>query len=43
MKKNIKIFIAGLITYWLIGGLFLYFTGSSPAEHIAFFLESIFG
>ncbi len=43
MKKNLAIFVAGLISYWIIGGLFIFFTGNSPGELIALFIETIFG
>ncbi len=43
MKKYLAIFVAGLITYWIIGGLFIFFTDYSPGELIALFLETVFG
>ena len=43
MKNYLTMFVAGLITYWIVGGLFIYFTGNSPAELIALFLEQILG
>ncbi len=43
MKKYLAMFAIGMISYWVIGGLFLYFTGNSPAEHIALFIEKILG
>lgn len=42
MFKNLLIFVIGMVTYFLIGGVTLYFSGNTPAEWISLWLEKIF-